>query len=513
MASPSVFSQNTTQSTGATDTSHPVTFPTHAAGDMLLVDAIFDGNPNVTIGSGSGWATDWNVKNTTGSTTPTSVGLSKPAGGSSETLTLTSDVGEASLIAVRVVRGSGGTLNVFAPTPTSGSSTNGTGPAISPGAGSQDMLYCLSYGQDGVQHASAGPSGYGNFVASVNTTAARVDLATCEKASTASSSDTPGAWTAAAEQWIAAGRAVWEDAGGSPVTVDLSVTDAADTLSADASLAIAVNLSATDAADTLSAAAVLPIVANLSVTDASDTLSSDADVLVVVDLSATDEADTLDATAVVGDAPVEVDLSVTDEADTLAAEADPTVAVSLAVTDASDTLAAASTMPVTVDLGVTDAADTLAATVGAVVGVDLAVTDEADTLEAAATVSQEGEITVTLDVVDDPDTLEAEATLGPVPQRSGSGGRNWWITTPVDPRVVVVNVTDDDDTLEATATVKWSSARVRKLMAQHAKQLAKRGRTVQVEIVDEDDTLMSMATVRWPRAQLVRSVPLTRAGT
>lgn len=225
MASPSVFSQNTTQSTGVTDTSHPVTFPTHAAGDMLLVDAIFDGNPNVTIGSGSGWATDWNVKNTTGSTTPTSVGLSKPAGGSSETLTLTSDVGEASLIAVRVVRGSGGTLNVFAPTPTSGSSTNGTGPAISPGAGSQDMLYCLSYGQDGVQHASAGPSGYGNFVASVNTTAARVDLATCEKASTASSSDTPGAWTAAAEQWISGAWAVWESASGASQSIAFTLED------------------------------------------------------------------------------------------------------------------------------------------------------------------------------------------------------------------------------------------------------------------------------------------------
>lgn len=218
MASPSVFSQTPTTSSGVLDTSHPVTIPTHAAGDMILVDAIFDGNPDVTIDSGSsstGWSIDWNVKNTTGGTTPTSVGLSLLATGSSHTLTLASSAGEASEITVRVVRKAGsGTLNVFAATPTNGSSSNGTPPAISPGAGTQDFLFLLSYGQDGVQHASGAPSGYSNFVATVNGTSSRVDLATCEKAATGVTGDTPGAFTASPEQWISGAWAVWESAGG-----------------------------------------------------------------------------------------------------------------------------------------------------------------------------------------------------------------------------------------------------------------------------------------------------------
>lgn len=299
---------------------------------------------------------------------------------------------------------------------------------------------------------------------------------------------------------------------GVAVGVALSATDAADTLSATAALPVSVSLSVTDAADTLSASAALPIAVGLSVTDASDTLSGTAGVLVVAGLSVTDDPDTLDATAVVGDAPIEVTLNVTDAADTLSATAALTVGVSLAVTDASDTLSATSTMPVTVSASTTDAADTLASTAGVVVGVALGVTDQADTLAATAIVQQEGVIAVTLDVVDAPDTLAATAVLGPAPQPSGSGGRNWLIDVPVDRREVVANITDEDDTLQATATVKWSSAKVRRLMAQHAKQLAPQGRTVQADIVDEDDTLLSVATVSWPRAQLVRSVPLTRAG-
>ena len=294
------------------------------------------------------------------------------------------------------------------------------------------------------------------------------------------------------------------------VGVSLSTTDASDTVSASAALPVSVSLSATDAGDTLSASAALPIVANLSVTDASDTLTGAAGVRVEVGLSATDESDTLSATAVIGDAPIEVNLAVTDADDALSATAALTVAVALSSTDAADALSASSTMPVTVNASATDAADSLASTAGVVVGVDLAATDSPDTLAATAIVQQEGVVSVTLDVVDEPDTLQAEAVLGPAPQPSGSGGRNWLIDIPVDRRDVVVNVTDDDDTLHATATVRWSAAKVRRLMAEQAKRSAPAAPQVRVSVVDEDDMLLSMAAVRWPDVGLVRSVALTR---
>ena len=356
------------------------------------------------------------------------------------------------------------------------------------------------------------------------------------------SANSPGASTTTATAQTGSGGAfssmaeisIIQSSGSSGITVDLSVTDAADTLtstaavevgvnlartdasdtlSATATLPISVNLSRTDAADTLAATATLPIVANLSVTDASDSLAAAAAVQVGVNLSVTDAADTLEATAVVGDAPVTVDLAVTDSADTLSAAAAVTVGVSLGVTDTPDTLTSTSTMPVTVNASTTDSNDALAATAGVVVDASLAVTDEADTLAATATVQQEGQILVTLDVVDAADTLSATVALGPVPQRSGSGGRNWWIDTPVDRREVAVNVTDEDDTLVSAVTVKWSSAKVRKLMQQHAKALAPRGVLAQVHAVDDDDKVLCRASVNWPSVRLSRSVSLTRAAT
>lgn len=299
--------------------------------------------------------------------------------------------------------------------------------------------------------------------------------------------------------------------GPSPVTVNLSTTDAADTVAGTAGVRVGVALGTTDAADTLSSTATLPLSVALSVTDTGDTLSSTAGVRVEAGLTVTDAADTLAATVVIGDAPIEVNLDVTDAADALSATAALTVAVALSTTDTADSLAATSTMPVTVNASATDAADTIASAAGVVVGVSLAVSDEADTLEATAIVQQEGVVTVTLDVVDAPDTLQAEAILGPAPQPSGSGGRNWWLMDiPVDRRDVVVNITDEDDTLQATAAVRWNAAKVRRLMAAQAKRAPQSAPQVQVSVVDEDDMLRSMAAVHWPAVGLVRSVSLTR---
>ena len=225
MASPSLVSQTFSQSAGVTDTAFTPTLSTHAAGEMLELDVGLDGNPTVSFATGgqNGWTLHWQLQNTQGSTTPTHAKLSKRATSSSETPPdLESSVGEAWGASCRVYQGSGGTLNYYTPTPVdgtdSGSSTNGQGSAVAPGVGSQDFTFTSCIVQDGVQGATAGPSGYGNFQTNANATAARVEVSTSEKAATASS-DTPGAWTSAAEQWIVGGGAVWEDAGGGSQTL------------------------------------------------------------------------------------------------------------------------------------------------------------------------------------------------------------------------------------------------------------------------------------------------------
>lgn len=238
MASPSLFSQTFSQSAGVTDTTFSPTLSTHAAGDMLEVDVGADDNIGISITSGSGgWTKAWELQNTQGSTTPTYAKFYKLAASSSESLGLTGTAGQAWGASCRVYRGGGGTLNYYTPTPVdgtdSGSSANGQGSAVSPGAGSQDFTFTSCIVQDGVQGATAGPSGYGNFQTNANATAARVEVSTSEKAATASS-DTPGAWTSAAEQWIVGGGAVWESAGGTTHATTGALTGQGSTVAGSA---------------------------------------------------------------------------------------------------------------------------------------------------------------------------------------------------------------------------------------------------------------------------------------
>ena len=62
------------------------------------------------------------------------------------------------------------------------------------------------------------------------------------------------------------------------VTANFAVTEAADTLSAAATLAIQATFTVTEADDTLTSAAVLALQATLATTEADDTLSSTATV-------------------------------------------------------------------------------------------------------------------------------------------------------------------------------------------------------------------------------------------
>jgi hypothetical protein len=185
-----------------------------------------------------------------------------------------------------------------------------------------------------------------------------------------------------------------------------------------------------------------PVIVDLALTDAQDTLAATGTVAISATLALTDATDTLTSAAAVR---VTVNASITDQADALAAAAGAQVAVALALTDAADILASTVTVPA-----------------GAVI-VDLALTDAQDTLSATCTVPQPvaqiggghfsmreylrwaGPVRVRLDLRDDDDTLHSAATVG-----------GW------APRVAELALTDGVDTLTATARIAWPPATLRR---------------------------------------------------
>lgn len=308
-----------------------------------------------------------------------------------------------------------------------------------------------------------------------------------------------------------------KSAGSAGVTVNLSSTDAADTLAATAAAAISAALSRTDAADTLSATTTEPVTAALAVTDAADvlsaaaaaaviaqlgsgdaadTLASTAGALVLVNLAATDAADTLASDAVIGAAPVDCTLAVTDAADTLSAAALVAVSAALSTVDAADTLASAVALPVAAALAVGDASDALDSTAAVALVAELAVTDDADTLEAFASTGALGAVTVTLEVTDADDVLTstlAHDLLSSGARRHRLRDYADFYAPPIEARLAV---TDDSDTVASTVRVGWAL------------------RVVGARIADDDDSVVAAAVVvPWPALALQRvGLPLVREG-
>lgn len=125
--------------------------------------------------------------------------------------------------------------------------------------------------------------------------------------------------------------------------------------------------------------------ASLTVTEADDTLTANASVLVTGTLSATEANDTLTAVTTV---LVTATLSVTEADDTLAATATVPIGASLAALEADNALATASVVFVVGGLALTSADSTLLSdgSVNAVIA-DLAITEDDDALVSDASVT------------------------------------------------------------------------------------------------------------------------------
>lgn len=96
---PAILATSTGQQTTDT-TSHPVTLPTHAAGDLLLVEFISDGAPTITYTSG--WSLVAQISQSSNIRTNYIFLIASSA---SESLTITTSAAEQSAHIVRVIRG------------------------------------------------------------------------------------------------------------------------------------------------------------------------------------------------------------------------------------------------------------------------------------------------------------------------------------------------------------------------------------------------------------------------
>lgn len=191
--------------TGSTTTNaatHTVTFSgTIANEELLLAFIASDGNPILDDSAGRWTKIGGQHRN---GTIVTGAVFAKIADGS-DTLTIRTRLGDANqtqMISWVTFRISGhGGLPVAVGT--NGSSTNSNPPAITPPWGSQEYLWIAARMGDGNVAATAAPSGYSTLTGVTHSDATHgASVHTAEKTSTASTED-PGTFTSATEQWAA----------------------------------------------------------------------------------------------------------------------------------------------------------------------------------------------------------------------------------------------------------------------------------------------------------------------
>jgi hypothetical protein len=125
-----------------------------------------------------------------------------------------------------------------------------------------------------------------------------------------------------------------------PIAGTASITEASDTVSSAATVALKATAAITEADDTVSAAAALAIKATASITEASDAVTSTGALAIAGVLSVTEDSDTLSAFSGGRVATA----SITEADDTLLSDAllFSTILATLGITEADDTLSSAS---------------------------------------------------------------------------------------------------------------------------------------------------------------------------
>lgn len=205
---PTVVARGSDRTSTTNTTSHPITFPSHAIGDLLFVHLAVDGNPTVNIGSGSGWT---KLGQDSNSNVVTGAIYWKIATSASESLTLSTTASEQSSHTVLVVRPTTDyAIAGISGSNANGSSTNSNPPNHAPGVGEQNFLWIATRAGDSTVVATAAPTNYTNLqtLAAAGTGGASTN--TAERQLTATSED-PDTFTSANEQWVSWTVAVWQE--------------------------------------------------------------------------------------------------------------------------------------------------------------------------------------------------------------------------------------------------------------------------------------------------------------
>lgn len=196
MAFPEVGSRSTGATTAVDTTSHTITLPSGIqVGDLLLVVFSVDGNPTVTVNTGSSGSNWKKIGQASNSTVVTGAVFWKHAEGS-DALVLTSSASEqSSHVCLRVV-------NAGPPTATSanGSSTN-SDPASENALVADDYLWVATRSGDSTVVATAAPTNYSQLQTQAAAGTGGASTNTAER-TVNGSSENPGTFTSNTEQWV-----------------------------------------------------------------------------------------------------------------------------------------------------------------------------------------------------------------------------------------------------------------------------------------------------------------------
>jgi hypothetical protein len=203
MAAPTVLSRLASSGAASNAVNYTPTLPTVTTGKALLAVISSDGNPVLTTTS-AGWEKLGQSSN--GANVTQAVFLKRVATGS-DGLTTNSTVGEqysASILCIDA-----GAIFDVAVEFSNGSSTNSDPPNLALYASLDALLIATRSGDAAVQ-PTAVPSGYANNTANAGSGSAGAAINTAERTATVSS-ENPGVWTVATEQWVCSTIAIWTD--------------------------------------------------------------------------------------------------------------------------------------------------------------------------------------------------------------------------------------------------------------------------------------------------------------
>jgi hypothetical protein len=180
---------------------HSVNLGAPVAGELIIVVTSCDGAPTFVVpdetASGKGWQRSPLVRDS-GGVSVSSVVHAKIAAGSDVLTLLTEGAEQCSHFAIRI----SGHGSAVALASSNGNSANADPPNVAITGAAQDVLWLAASCQDAQVVASAAPAGYGNLNTKTATNSAGASVSIADKTANATS-DNPGTFTTANEQWVA----------------------------------------------------------------------------------------------------------------------------------------------------------------------------------------------------------------------------------------------------------------------------------------------------------------------